>query len=123
VSFVKPLLDEHPGYSTVIAAEQHAVMLVEAVRASPQWPTTAVIVTYDENGGFWDHLAPPPGDELGPGVRVPTMIISPWARRGYVDHTTYETMSILATIEHRFGLDPLTERDARAPDLAPAFQF
>jgi phospholipase C len=123
VSFVKPLVDEHPGYSTVIAAETHALALVQAVRAGPQWPRTAIIITYDENGGFWDHLAPPPGDALGPGVRVPTLIVSPYARRGFVDRTAYETMSILATIEHRFGLDPLTNRDASARDLAAAFDF
>jgi phospholipase C len=123
VSFVKPLIDEHPGYSTVVAAEQHALALIEAVRAGPQWPRTAIIVTYDENGGFWDHLRPPVRDDLGPGVRVPTLVISPFARRAFVDRTPYETMSILSTIEHRFGLDPLTARDANAPDLAAAFAF
>jgi phospholipase C len=125
VSFVKPLgpLNEHPGYSTVAGAEQHAVELVRAVQRGPQWPSTAIIITYDENGGFWDHVPPPRGDDLGPGVRVPALIVSPYARRGFVDKTVYETVSVLTTIEHRFGLDPLTMRDAKARDLAPAFDF
>ena len=126
VSFVKPLgsLNEHPAYSTVVAAEQHAVDLVTAVMNGPQWKDTAIIVTYDENGGFWDHVAPPVApDGWGPGVRVPTIVISPYARKGFVDHTVYDTTSILSTIEHRYGLDPLSSRDQNAPDLAAAFDF
>jgi phospholipase C len=68
-------------------------------------------------------VAPPKGDRWGPGTRVPAIIISPWARRGFVDHTTYDTSSILALIEHRFGLAPLGTRDAAANDLTAAFDF
>lgn len=125
VSFVKPLgaLNEHPGYSVLTEAEAHAVALVAAVSAGPQWADTAIIITYDENGGFWDHVAPPAGDEWGPGTRVPTLVVSPFARRNFVDHTVYDTTSILATFEHRFGLDPLGARDAAATDLLAAFDF
>jgi phospholipase C len=125
VSFVKPLgpLTEHPGFSTVVAAEEHVVELVEAVRNGPQWRSAAIIITYDENGGFWDHVPPPRGDELGPATRVPSLVVSPFARRGFVDKTIYETVSVLTTIEHRFGLDPLSARDANARDLAAAFDF
>jgi phospholipase C len=125
VSFVKPLgaLNEHPGYSSVIEAEEHAVALVQAVQRGPQWAHAAVLVLYDENGGFWDHVAPPPRDWLGPGARVPLVVISPFARAGFVDQTVYETLSVIATIEHRFGLDPLTPRDAAAPDLAASFDL
>ena len=72
-----------------------------------------VIVTYDENGGFWDHVAPPKGDRWGPGSRVPAIIVSPFARRGYVDHTQYDTTSILRFITRRFGLPTLPGLAAR----------
>jgi phospholipase C len=125
VSFVKPIgeLNEHPGEATLLDGERHALALIDAVRGGPAWPSTAIIVTYDENGGFWDHVAPPARDRFGPGTRVPAIVISPFAKRGFVDHTVYETASILATIEHRWGLDPLSARDAAARDLANAFDF
>jgi hypothetical protein len=72
-----------------------------------------VIVTYDENGGFWDHVAPPKGDRWGPGSRVPTIIISPFAKRHYVDHTQYDTTSILRFITRRFGPPELFGNAAR----------
>lgn len=119
VVFYKPIgeLNEHPGYADVMAGEQHIAGLLARIEQSPQWKETVVIVTYDENGGFWDHVAPPVKDRWGPGTRIPTMIISPFARRGYVDHTEYDTTSILKLIETRFGLAPLGDRDARANDL------
>jgi len=123
VAFVKPAGadNEHPGYADLARGQQHVADLVKAVQQSPAWADTAIIITYDENGGFWDHVAPPKIDRWGPGSRVPTLIISPYARRGFVDHTTYDTSSILALIEHRFGLKPLTARDAHANDLSAAF--
>jgi phospholipase C len=83
-----------------------------------------VIVTYDENGGQWDHVAPPKGDRWGPGTRIPAIIVSPFARRHYVDHTQYDTASILRFLTKRFDLPMLpglTLRDeARAKaGLAP----
>jgi phospholipase C len=125
VSFVKPLgeVNEHPGYANVLSGERHTVELINAVRNGPEWKSTAIIITYDEHGGFWDHVPPPVGDRWGPGTRVPTLIISPFARRGFVDHTLYDTTSILAFIEHRFGLEPLSSRDAKANDLTAAFAF
>lgn len=124
VSFVKPsgFDNEHPGYTDVIRGERHVVELVDDVRNGPNWHDTAIIVTYDENGGFWDHVAPPRGDRWGPGSRVPTLIVSPFARRHYVDHTTYETVSILALIERRWGLPPLGSRDRQANPLSGVFE-
>jgi len=124
VSFVKPIGEEneHPGYTDVATGEQHAVDLIEAVRRSSDWNRTAIIVTYDENGGFWDHVPPPVADRWGPGTRVPTLVISPYARRDFVDHESYDTTSILATIERRYGLAPLNTRDAAANDLRHAFR-
>lgn len=125
VSFVKPIgaNNEHAGYADVIDGEKHLVELIDDVRNGPNWADTAIIITYDENGGFWDHVAPPQTDSWGPGTRVPAIVISPYARRGFVDHTQYDTTSILATLEHRYGLDPLTSRDAAAKDMAASFDF
>ncbi|GAA4801251.1 acid phosphatase [Olivibacter ginsenosidimutans] len=125
VSFVKPLgiNNEHPGYSDVYHGEKHALELVNAVLNGPNSKDALVIVTYDENGGFWDHVAPPVVDKWGPGSRIPAIIISPFAKKGFVDHTQYETVSILAFIEKRWGLKPLTDRDKNANPLRNAFEF
>lgn len=126
VSFVKPLgIDnEHPGYSDVANGENHAVELINDVLNGPNGKDAVIIVTYDENGGFWDHVAPPVIDKKwGPGTRIPAIIISPFSKKGYVDHTQYETVSILAFIEKRWGLTPLTDRDKNANPLGNAFDF
>ncbi len=123
VSFVKPIGEdnEHPGYASLARGQQHVADVVEAIRRSPVWNDTAIVITYDENGGRWDHVAPPAGDRWGPGTRVPMIVISTLAKRAYVDHTEYDTTSIPRTIEVRWGLDPLGSRDARANDLRNAF--
>lgn len=125
VSFVKPLgpENEHPGYANIREGEQHVIELIDAVRSGPQWKDTAIIITYDENGGIWDHVAPPTTDMWGPGTRIPAIIISPYARKGFVDHTPYDTTSVLALIEHRWNLKPLGTRDAAVADLTAAFDF
>jgi phospholipase C len=123
VSFVKPvgIDNEHPGATDLLRGEKHLAELVGQIMAGPQWSDTAIIVIYDENGGFADHVAPPVVDRWGPATRVPAMVISPHAKRHFVDHTSYETVSVLATLERRFGLAPLTARDANARDMTPAF--
>ncbi len=126
VSFVKPLgLDnEHPGYSEVFNGEHHAVELINAVLNGPNGKDAVIILTYDENGGFWDHVAPPNlNSRWGPGTRVPAIIISPFAKKGAVDHTQYETLSILAFIEKRWNLKPLNARDSAANPFRNAFNF
>jgi phospholipase C len=125
VAFVKPLgiYDEHAGYSTVTASERYVVELIERVKASPAWDRAAIIITYDDFGGWFDHVAPPVVDRWGPGGRVPTLIISPHAKKGFVDHTLYDHTSILKLIEWRFGLAPLTDRDAAANTMLAAFDF
>jgi phospholipase C len=125
VAFYKPIgdLNEHPGYADLLSGERHIADILKRIEASPQWKSTTVIVTYDENGGFWDHVAPPKKDRWGPGTRVPALIISPFAKRGFIDHTEYDTTSILKMIETRFDLKPLSERDAHANDLSNAFAF
>jgi phospholipase C len=125
VSFVKPdgADNEHPGYTNLADGENQAAGLIKRIMHSSAWKTTAIIVTYDENGGFWDHVPPPKLDRWGDGTRVPAIIISPFAKRHFVDHTTYDTTSILALIEKRFGLKPLSHRDATAAPLLNAFNF
>lgn len=125
VAFYKPIgdLNEHPGYADVMAGERHVADLLARLEHSPQWQDMAVIITYDENGGFWDHVAPPVKDRWGPGSRIPAIIVSPFAKRGFVDHSEYDTTSILKLINTRFGLAPLNERAAKAGDLRNAFDF
>ena len=78
------------------------------------------MITYDEFGGAWDHVAPPKGDLIGPGTRIPALIISPLARKGTVDHTQYDTASILRLITRRFGLPTLSGLAARDAALQAA---
>ena len=122
VSFVKPLgtNNEHPGYATELAGQVHVAELVKAVQNSSHWKDTAIIITYDENGGRWDHVSPPTGGRWGPGTRVPAIIISPFAKNGVVDHTVYDTTSILRTIEVRWNLPAFGTRDAKVNDLRNA---
>ena len=125
VAFYKPpgRYTQHPSYTDLISGDAHIAQLLERLRRSPQWKNMAVIVTYDENGGFWDHVPPPKGDRWGPGTRIPAIIVSPYARRGYVDHTTYDTTSIIRFITLRFGLEPLPGVRQQMGDLSAAFDF
>jgi phospholipase C len=129
VVFYKPagMLTQHPSYTDLVSGDLHIAGLLERLRNSPQWNEMAVIVTYDENGGFWDHVPPPSGagrgDRWGPGSRIPTLIVSPYARRAHVDKTAYDTTSILKFITRRFDLEPLIGVRARAGDLTAAFDF
>ena len=109
VSFYKPQgdLNMHAGYSSVEAGDRHLARIVEALQQSPQWPHMLVVITVDENGGWWDHVAPPKGDRWGPGSRIPALVVSPYAKKGFVDHTIYDTGSILRFITRRFGLKKL----------------
>jgi phospholipase C len=116
VTFYKPQgnLNEHPGYTNVSAGDNHVAQVLARLQASPQWGHMLVVVTYDENGGQWDHVAPPKGDFFGPGTRIPALIVSPFAKKGFVDHTQYDTTSILRFITRRWSLPTLpgiTRRD------------
>ncbi len=111
---------EHPPASSCLG-EQTTVFEINAIMRSPFWKSTAIFLTWDDPGGFYDHVAPPRLDAWGLGHRVPTLVISPYARAGYVDHTGYEFSSILRFVEGRFGLAPLTARDARGPDMTGSF--
>ena len=119
VSFVKPLGpdNEHPGYANLLRGQQHVADIVARIRGTAFWNDTVIIITYDENGGRWDHVAPPVVDRWGPGTRVPTIVVSSLARKAFIDDTQYDTTSILKLIEQRFDLTPLGTRDAAAGSL------
>src|SRR6202043_4086543 len=87
------------------------------------WANTAVFLTWDDFGGFYDHVPPPPVDMFGLGIRVPMLIISPFAVPGNISHTQYEFSSVLKFIETRYGLAPLSARDGDASDMTDAFNF
>ncbi|MFA7279646.1 MAG: acid phosphatase [Sterolibacterium sp.] len=129
VVFYKPesSLNEHPGYADVLTGDAHIAQLVALLQASPQWRSMAIFVTYDENGGFWDHAAPPSGagwsDRWGPGTRVPLIVISPYAKKASIDSTLYDTTSIIKFITRRFELDPLPGVRSKAGDLTNSFDF
>lgn len=113
VVFFKPSSEDnqHPGYASVKAADEKLYTLVEAIRDNKAiWERSLIIVTYDENGGLWDHVAPPKIDRWGAGTRIPALVISPFAKKGFVDHTIYDTTSILRFIEWRYDLKSLGER-------------
>jgi phospholipase C len=102
--------------------------LVNAVMRSQYWSSTAIIITWDDFGGFYDHVAPPQVDEYGFGFRVPTLVISPWAKHGYVDHTQYEFASFLKMVEDNWNLKRLPNNHDRDEltgigDMANAFDF
>ncbi|MGR6317444.1 alkaline phosphatase family protein [Micromonospora soli] len=131
VSFVKPAGEEneHPGYASTDNGESHLVDLLKAILDGPDGKDTLVVVTYDEFGGSWDHVAPPgqgtngaegPSDQYGPGTRIPALIIGGGFERSGVDHQAHDTTSILATIERSYGLAPLSGRDAQVTDLRHA---
>ncbi|WP_036138539.1 acid phosphatase [Luteibacter sp. 9135] len=109
VAFYKPQgnLNMHAGYSDVEAGDRHLATVVHALRNSPQWKDMLVVITFDENGGWWDHVAPPKGDRWGPGTRIPALVVSPYAKKGHVEHTIYDTGSIARFLTRRFKLEKL----------------
>jgi acid phosphatase len=109
VTFYKPQgnLNQHPGYANLSDGDEHIAKVVETLQHSPQWPHMLIVVTYDENGGFYDHARVPTADRWGPGTRIPALLISPYAKRGHVDKTPYDTGSILRFITRRWGLPTL----------------
>src|SRR4051794_23347167 len=132
VSFVKPIgaENEHPGYASVSSGSSHLVDLLKAIRSGRCAKDTMIVVTYDEFGGQWDHVPPPgqaggpegPHDQNGPGTRIPAPVLSDGLHRRFsVDHTSHDTTSVLSTIEQRYGLEPLSTRDAEAAPLTSVF--
>jgi acid phosphatase len=132
VSFIKPIgaENEHPGYASEHTGSDHLVDLLKGIEGSDCARDTMVVVTYDEFGGQWDHVSPPgqgtatpgPHDNMGPSTRIPALVLAPGLSSGFsVDHTSHDTTSIMATIEHRFRLRPVSTRDAQVRDLSTVF--
>ena len=125
--------DEHP-HGDIRAGQAFMADVVHAFMESPQWKRGALFIVYDEWGGFFDHVRPPrvpdirndrdPNKDFGQmGIRIPAVTVSPWVRRGHVSHSIFGFESILKMIEYRFGIDPLTTRDAYAQNIAKSFDW
>lgn len=113
---------EHPPWD-ITTGENYTVSLINSIMQSKYWNSSAIIITWDDYGGFYDHVSPPQIDEFGLGFRVPCLIISPYAKEGFIDHTQSEFASILKFIETVYSIPPLTPRDAKASDMMEAFDF
>jgi phospholipase C len=123
VSFMVPSgASEHPPGS-IQAGERFVRSLVNALMTSSSWSTSAFMWTYDDWGGWYDHVPPPVVDRYGYGFRAPALLVSPYARRGHVDSTTLDFTSQLKFIENNWGVPPLAARDAAANDIVSAFDF
>jgi len=130
VSFIKPVGEEneHPGYASETEGSQHLVELVKAIMNGPDGKDTLIIITYDEFGGQWDHVPPPPhnrhgadakaADQWGPGTRIPALLISKRFNKSGVAHEDYDTTSIMKLIERRFDLEPVGPRPVRSLSVA-----
>jgi phospholipase C len=123
VSYIAPSgASEHPPGS-IQSGERFVRTLINNLMASSAWSSSAFLLAYDDWGGWYDHVRPPKVDAFGYGFRVPALLVSPYARHGYVDHSTLEFSSGLKFIEQNWGLEPLTRRDALAGNLTRAFDF
>ncbi len=123
VSYLVPSgSSEHPPGS-IQAGQRFVRSLINALTRSDSWYDSAFMWTYDDWGGWYDHVVPPQVDAEGYGFRVPALLVSPYARRGHIEHTQMDFTSMLKFIEENWGLAPLAERDAKASSIAPAFDF
>jgi phospholipase C len=123
VAFIAPAgSSEHPP-GRIQAGQAFIRSIVTQLMRSPQWGSSAFMWTYDDWGGWYDHVKPPQVDKYGYGFRVPTLLVSPWAKRGYIDSTTLDFTSMLKFIQQNWGVAPLAERDRAAKSIAGAFDF
>ncbi len=124
VTWIAPRYEvsEHPQYS-FCEGENWSTQVIDAIMKSPMWKSTAIFVTWDDYGGFYDHVAPPQVDDFGFGIRVPLLVISPFALNGEIDHHLGEFSSVLRFIEDNWDLRQLTPRDRAAENLSYDFDF
>jgi phospholipase C len=124
VSWIIPdsSVSEHPP-AGVKEGMAYVTGLINTIMEGPDWNSTAIFVSWDDWGGFYDHVAPPKVDQYGLGIRVPGLIISPYAKENYIDHNTYSFESWLKIVEERFDVNPMTARDTNASDMLSAFDF
>src|SRR5262249_53224438 len=125
VSWIKPdpFKSGHPTISTVDDAQAWTKKILKAIGQSEDWNKCAVFITFDDYGGFQDHVPPVQKDAFGPGFRVPCLAIGPFARRGAIQHETREFSSILRFCEKLYGIEPMTARDAETDDFSSAFDL
>jgi phospholipase C len=114
---------DHPLGGSLCTGENRSVAIVNAVMRSAAWSSTAILMVWDDFGGFYDHVPPPKNGLTGWGPRVPFIVISPYARQQYIDHKTYDLTSMVRFVETRFNLPALGQRDAAADPLTGAFDF
>jgi phospholipase C len=123
VAYIAPSgSSEHPPGSIVVG-QRFVRSLLNPLMQSSSWDSSAFLLAYDDWGGWYDHVSPPQVDPYGYGIRVPAILVSPYAKRGEIDSTTFDFTSILRFIEDNYGLPPLSQRDAHANSLASAFDF
>jgi phospholipase C len=125
VVYIKPndFNSEHPAVGDVDSGAKWTGKIIDAIGNSADWSSSVIIITWDDYGGFFDHVPPPQVDTFGLGMRVPCIIISPFARKGVVEHTVREHSSIARFIEKVYGLPTMTNRDAAADDLSSALDM
>jgi phospholipase C len=128
VSWICPYLgselSDHPAFKGGMRKPMAYVTgLINAVENGPDWDSTAIFVSWDDWGGYYDNEAPPFVDEYGFGLRVPSLVISPYAKEAFIDHNTYSFDSWLKLIEKRFGVESMTARDKNADDMSNSFDF
>jgi len=115
-------LSQHPEYNFCYG-QNWTIQVIDAIMRSPMWEDTAIFLTWDDFGGFYDHVPPVRLDRFGLGIRVPMLTISPYAKQGYIDSTLGEFSSVLRFIENNWGLTQLTRRDRIANDMSYNFDF
>lgn len=125
VSFVQPnpSHDMHPGSGSVTIAAEWLDAFIQNVQASPEWSSIAIVVIWDEGGGWWDHVPPPAVDSQGLGVRVPMLVISPFAKTNYVSHVQMDHVSILRFIQWNWNMAVLNSRNGQSTDIRDMFTF
>jgi phospholipase C len=125
VTWIKPmaLMCEHPALGPVDEGTQWTRGVVNQIGQSQYWDHCAILITWDDYGGWYDHVAPPQVDQLGLGFRVPCLVISPYAKKGVVDHTQFEHASLCKFAETVFNLPAMSTRDAASEDMTDAFDF
>jgi len=122
-NFLNPLSD-HPAFKGGTRnAMAYVTGLINAVQQGPNWSSCAIFVAWDDWGGYYDHVAPPVVDNYGYGLRVPSFMVSPYAKQGFIDHETHSFDSWLRTVEKRWGIQPMTDRDKNASDMTGSFDF
>jgi phospholipase C len=112
---------DHPGGTN--EGPDWVAAIVNAIGRSKFWDSTAIFITWDDWGGWYDHVNPPVVDRMGPGFRVPLLVVSPWAKHGYVSHQFHEESGFLTFIEKNFGLPDLGVRDAFTDDFEDCFDY